>query len=228
MNNLDVLADAIRAEFEAINAQREAALACSRTLIRHCSDMIKAVHRNQWELVAERETVMRGAVENLRAAVRDYPQLEYTGYTQDALKEYVEAMLTSSMVRGEAELPTPEALGVHPDTYLNGLAEAASELRRYILDQLRNGHDGNVEHLLDVMDAVYGVLFSFDFPDAITGGLRRHVDQLRGVLERTRGDVTASVREQRLMAAMRDFEGRLGVEEATVNSLQFTEDGDED
>ena len=173
--------------------------------------MIKAVHRLQWDLVGERQAIMHSAVAELRAAVKDHPQLEYSGYSQDALKEYVEAELICAIVRGAEDLPTPQDLSVGPDTYLNGMAEAASEIRRYILDLLRSEKATDVEPLLDTMDAIYTILFSFDFPDAITGGLRRHVDQLRAVLERTRGDVTSSIREQRLMAAMRDFEGRLGV-----------------
>ena len=213
MKNLDAIADGVRADFEAINVQREAALTCSRSLIRRCSEMIKAIHRLQWDLVGERQAIMHEAVAELRAAVQDHPQLEYSGYTQDALKEYVEAELTYAIIQGAAEFPTPEALNVGSSAYLNGMAEAASEIRRYILDRLRNDKAEDVEQLLDVMDTIYTILFSFDFPDAITGGLRRHVDQLRAVLERTRGDVTSSIREQRLMAAMRDFEGRLGVEE---------------
>ena len=213
MKNLDAIADAVRADFEATNVQREAALSASRSLIRRCSEMIKTVHRLQWDLVEERQSIMHAAVAELRAAIKDQPQLEYSGYSQDALKEYVEAELTFAIVRGAEEFPTPQDLDVGPDTYLNGMAEAASEIRRYILDRLRNDKAEDVEQLLDVMDTIYTMLFSFDFPDAITGGLRRHVDQLRAVLERTRGDVTASVREQRLMAAMREFEGRLGVEE---------------
>lgn len=228
MRNLDAIAETIRADFEATNVQREAALACSRSLIRRCSEMIKAVHRLQWDLVGERQALMHRAVEELRAAVKDHPQLEYSGYTQDALKEYVEAELTYAIARGADAFPTPQDLNVGPDTYLNGMAEAASEIRRYILDRLRSNKAEDVEQLLDVMDTIYTTLFSFDFPDAITGGLRRHVDQLRAVLERTRGDVTASIREQRLMAAMREFEGRLGVEESSVHSLQLAEDGEDE
>ncbi len=212
MNNLDAIVEAIHAEFEARDARREAALKQSRALIRHCADMIRAVHRRQWKLVEERLATTRAAAADLRAAVAGYPEIEYAGYTQDALKEYVEAMVTYALVRGDDALPTPQALEVEPSTYLNGLAEAASELRRNILDVLREDHDDEVERLLDAMDAVYAALFAFDFPDAITGGLRRRVDQLRGVLERTRGDVTASIRQDRLMRALRELEDRLDLE----------------
>ncbi len=212
MNNLDAIVEAIRADFEARDAQRETALKQSRTLIRHCADVIRAVHRREWDSVDARMATMRAAADALRATVAGYPELEHTGYTQDALKEYVEAVITYAIVRGDAQLPTPESLGVKSSTYLNGLAEAASEMRRKILDILRTGHDGEVERLLTTMDAVYTALFGFDFPDAITGGLRRRVDQLRGVLERTRGDVTTSLRQERLLTALREIESRLDMD----------------
>jgi translin len=147
----------------------------------------------------------------MRSQVADYPDLYYSGYTQDALKEVVEAHVTYALVRGEA-LPTPVSLDVEHATYLNGLAEAATELRRQILDILRQGHSDEAERLLEAMDALYDMLITFDFPDAITGGLRRRVDTVRGVLERTRGDVTNSLRQQQLRAALIDFGQRLGLD----------------
>jgi translin len=145
----------------------------------------------------------------MRRAVVDYPDLYHSGYTQDALKEVAEAFATYALVRGES-LPLPATLGIEPATYLNGLAEAASELRRQILDIIRQGHSDEAVRLLEEMDQIYDTLISFDFHDAITGGLRRRIDQLRGVLERTRGDVTNSLRQQRLQDALAQFEGRVG------------------
>jgi len=129
-------------------------------------------------------------------------------YTQDALKEYVEAAVVFALVRGEL-LPTPADLRVEEATYLNGLAEAASELRRYILDILRYTHSSQAEHLLGAMDAIYDMLVTFDFPDAISGGLRHRTDNVRAVLERTRGDMTTSVRQQQLQTAIDSLEARL-------------------
>ncbi len=212
MNNLDPVAEAIRAEFDATNERRDAALNQSRDLIRHCSEVIRAVHRRRWESLDARLAEMRAAAEALRESVAGYPMLEHTGYTQDAFKEYVEALVTLALVKGDDDLPTPQDLGVLASTYLNGLAEAASELRRHILDLLREEHSDEVERLLAVMDTLYTVLFSFGYPDAVTGGLRRRVDQLRGVLERTRGDVTLSIRQERLLKAMRETEQRLGLD----------------
>ncbi len=147
----------------------------------------------------------------LRTLVAGFPDLYHSGYTQDALKEYVEAFVTYAMVRGDA-LPTPDSLQVEAATYLNGLAEAASELRRQILDIIRKGHSDEAERLLEAMDTIYGVLIAFDFHDAITGGLRRRMDSLRGVLERTRGDVTNSLRQQKLQNALAELEARVGLQ----------------
>jgi translin len=106
-------------------------------------------------------------------------------------------------------VPAPEDLNVTYPSYLNGLCEAASELRRRALDEMRRGKLDEAERLLGIMDEVYDIVNTFDFPNAITGGLRHRVDQLRGVLERTRGDLTSSLRQERLIRALRDFEERI-------------------
>lgn len=209
---LDALADSVRETFEAKNQARDAAINQSRTLIRYCANAIRAVHRHEWDTARERLDTAHQEAQTLAAGVADFPDLYHSGYTQDALKEYVEAFCTYALVRDE-ELPTPESLGVEPSTYLNGLAEAASELRRQILDIIRKGHSDEAERLLDVMDTIYGVLIAFDFHDAITGGLRRRLDALRGVLERTRGDMTNSLRQQRLQEALAEFEQRIGLDD---------------
>jgi translin len=211
IEQFDLIADQIREVFEAKNAARDAAINQSRTLIRYCANAIRAVHRHEWDDAQSRLETARQAADEMRAQVAAYPDLYHSGYTQDALKEYVEAYATYALVRGEA-LPTPESLGVEQSTYLNGMAEAATELRRQILDIIRQSHSDEAERLLDAMDAIYGVLITFDFPDAITGGLRRRVDAVRGVLERTRGDVTTSLRQQQLRAALLDFEQRMGLD----------------
>jgi translin len=213
MNNLDAIAAAIDAEFEVVNQRRDAALNQSRALIRLCSNLIRAVHQREWAAVETQLTALHGAANELRASVEGYPELIHTGYTQDAFKEYCEAIITLALVRGDAELPTPAALNVLSSTYLNALAEAASELRRYILNLLRDGDMDAGRRLLGVMDTLYDVLFSFGYPDAVTGGLRHRVDQLRAVVERTRGDVTTTIRQDRLLEAMRALEGRLDVAE---------------
>ena len=210
MTDLLRISDSIRAAFVTKNAARDSAISRSRELIRHCAESIRAIHRREWDAAQAKLAIAQSAADDLRAVIKDYPDLHYSGYTQDALKEVVEAFATYAIIRDQP-LPSPESLNVDASTYLNGLAEAATELRRFILDILRreDGDAAEAERLLDWMDAIYDQLVTFDFPDAITGDLRRRTDVVRGVLERTRGDLTTTIQQQRLQAALQRFEGRI-------------------
>ena len=144
----------------------------------------------------------------LQSELAAYADLFHSGYTQDALKEYAEASIVYALVRDEP-LPTPEALSLEHATYLKGLAEAVGELRRRCLDLLRLGHSQDAERLLSCMDDVYTVLVTMDYPDAITGGLRRLTDIARSVTERTRGDMTISLRQEQLERSLQRLEEKL-------------------
>ena len=208
MEQLDQVADLIREEFERVNAARDQAYERSRQLIRLCARAIRAVHRDEWKLAESLIAEAQKAADDLIIGVREYPNLYYAGYTQDAIKEFVEANLTYALVR-KRPLPRPEELHAEYNTWLNGLAEAATELRRRILDIIRQGHSDEAERLLDVMDQIYSILVTFDFSDSITGGLRRRTDTVRAVLERTRGDVTRSLRQAELETALHALEAKL-------------------
>ncbi|MBP7691472.1 MAG: haloacid dehalogenase [Anaerolineales bacterium] len=207
MHNLDVIADRIRANFAAKNAARDKAVERSRTLIRHCSLAIRAAHRDERGEAREHIAAAGQIVAAIRADLALYPDLYYAGYTQDALKEFAEANIVYALL-GAEPLPEPEALGVEYAAYLNGLGEAAGELRRRVLDIIRHDHSDTAEHLLEAMDDIYLLLVTMDYPDAITGGLRRTTDLVRGVTERTRGDLTTSLRQARLADALRALEAR--------------------
>jgi translin len=147
-------------------------------------------------------------VEQFSSDLVDEMAIYEAGYVQDALKEYAEASITYAFIAGQP-LPSPGDLEIDYPAYLNGLAEAMGELRRAILDLIRRGELVKGEELLGIMDEVYGILVTVDYPDAITRGLRRTTDMVRGVLERTRGDLTMTVRQQRLEATLREFEDRI-------------------
>ena len=168
----------------------------------------KPIGRNEWSRAQDHLEEARQLANALRVELADYPNLYFAGYTQDALKEFTEARIVYALVKGEA-LPDPEELGVEHATYLKGLAESVGELRRRCLDLLRDGYSKEVELLLSYMDDIYEVLVTMDYPDAITMGLRRLTDIVRGITERTRGDVTVSLREQKLEKSLRDLETRL-------------------
>ena len=194
--------------FEAKNSARERALARSRELIRTCALSIRAIHRDETEGAAALLAAARGISSELSTDLAAHPDLFFSGYVQDAQKELVEAFCTASLVRGET-LPDPGQLGIAPAAFLNGLAEAVGELRRYVLDRLRRGETGPCESLLRNMDDIYNLLVSLDYPDALTGGLRRTTDATRAILERTRGDLTFALRQDGLEAKLARLEQQL-------------------
>lgn len=205
MPELSQIIEDIRTEFTAKNQVRDITLNRSRELIRFCALSIRAIHRHEWDEAERLLATARDAAAVMLADLMAYQDLYDAGYTQDALKELVEAHVLSAFVRG-SNLPRPADLNVPAAAYLNGLSEAASELRRFALDLIRLGRSSEAEPYLAMMDEVYSHLVTIDFPDALTGGLRRTTDVLRGVLERTRGDLTVAVRQEELEAALQAFE----------------------
>lgn len=194
---LDEIERWARTELETRNAAREQALSQSRELTRTCANTIRAVHRRDYEQAQKLLATAKALSEGLAQNLAPYPELFYTGYVQDAQKEYVEATATLSLIGG-TPMPSPQEIGVAVAPFLNGLAEAAGELRRFVLDKLRRGELDGSEALLQLMDEIYGLLVTIDYPDALTGGLRRTTDLARGILERTRGDLTFALRQQEL------------------------------
>lgn len=208
MQDFETIAERIRQSFEARTQAREKALAQARLLTRHCANAIRAIHRDQRTLALEHLEQARQLIQSIRADLAAYPDLYYAGYTQDALKEYAEASLVYALIYDQP-LPTPEELNLEPVTYLLGLAESTGELRRRCLDILRDGHSDEAERLLSHMDDIYAILVTMDYPEAITGGLRRLTDIVRSLNERTRGDMTLSLRQALLEESLRRLEKRL-------------------
>jgi len=210
MSNLQAIVDAICEQFEVKNALRDETLRRSRQLIRYCANSIRASHRDDFDEARQLLATARAAATEMTADIAGYPDLYYAGYTQDALKELSEAHIAYALITDEP-VPPPQELNVEASAYLNGLAEAASEMRRYVLDRLRRGDVAVGERLLAAMDEIYSLLITVDFPDAITGGLRRNTDMVRGVLERTRGDLTTAVRQEEMKTALGAFSRRIGL-----------------
>jgi translin len=208
MADLDQIAEGIHHDFELRTSARDRALAQARILTRHCAHAIRAIHRDEDENARRHLDEAGQLALALRTELERYPDIYHTGYTQDALKEYAEATLVFALVNGE-ELPGSEDLRLEAATYLQGLAEAVGELRRRCLDMLLNDKPAEAQRLLGLMDEIYAILVTMDYPDAITGGLRRLTDVARGIIERTRGDLTMSLRQERLEHNLRRFEERL-------------------
>ena len=195
--NLDNYASRIRVELERKDATREKVLPLCRELIRYASITIRAIHRLEFDEAQKLLDESKKVKENLLQAVTECEELRYHGFVRDAQKEYTEANSVFALVTGKP-LPDPDDLTVDYTSYLNGLGDTVGELRRYILDTMRHGDISKCEDTLSAMDDIYTTLVTMDFPDAITGGLRHTTDQVRGILEKTRGDITMAVRQKEL------------------------------
>jgi len=229
MHKLEKIAEQIRQNFEIRTSTRDEALKQTRQLTRACSLAIRAVHRNDFDKMDEYLKEAETLANKIREDLKDHPDMYFAGYSQDSLKEFVEANVTCALIQNQA-LHTPEELNVEYATYLNGLAEVVGELRRRILDILRSGYSQEAERLLNHMDEIYSVLVTMDFPDAITGGLRRQTDLVRNLVEKTRGDVTFSLRGEDLTQAIIKLSSQLTGEkvESTKRNELSIRGNDED
>jgi len=205
--NLDSIADRIRKNFAAKDAAREKVLPLCRETIRYSSNAIRAIHRHEMEKAETMLASARGFLDQVEEALTDLNEGIRTGFIKDAQKEYAEGCITLALVNGK-QVPEPEELQVDFVAFLHGLAEAGGELRRYLLDNMRKGDLSKGEELLTSMNDIYNILITIDFPDAITGGLRRTTDMVRGVLEKTRSDLTLAIRQKELEDRLRIYENK--------------------
>jgi len=195
--NLESIAKQIRRNFSAVDKAREKALPLCREVIRLSSDAIRSLHRKEYDKAAELLKTARKLLDEIEQTISGYGELINLGFARDAAKEFAEGSITLALVTGK-RIPKPSKLGVEAAAYLNGMGEAVGELRRYLLDSMRRGDLSRCEEILSDMDDIYGILVTMDFPDAITGGLRRTTDVTRGILERTRSDLTVAIRQKEL------------------------------
>jgi translin len=218
--SLETITERIRARLDARNAARDRALILSREIIRTSANTIRAAHRSELDRAREMLRGAREAVAQMREGLQEHPDIYHAGYVHDCQKELAEAAAFVALIGGEA-LPDPDELLVEYPAYLNGLGEAIGELRRFALDRMRIGDLPRAETLLSTMDEIYYVLVTMDYPDALTGGLRRTTDSARGIIEKTRGELTTALRQDELRSAIRDALALLGNESAVA-----TQDGE--
>jgi translin len=207
--SLDQIMERVRADFTSKNEAREKALPLCREAIRFSANAIRAVHRDDFETAQTLVDKAGRQVSTAKASLDGHADIYHAGFVHDSQKEFAEASITLALIAGR-DLPTPESLDVELPAYLNGMGEAVGELRRHLLDTLRTGDVERCEAWLGAMDEMYSVLVTVDYPDAMTGGLRRTTDSVRGILEKTRGDLTLSVQQRRLEQRLDEFGSKLG------------------
>jgi translin len=205
---LNEISEQIRKRLDAKSQAREKGLRSSRQAIRECANSIRATHRRELELAEELMGAARRSLDVAQEAMEPFPDIYHAGFLHDAEKEYAEARATYALIN-DKELPGPEELRIGDAAYLNGLAEAIGELRRHVLDIMRHGELERGEQLLGAMDDIYYILVSMDYPDAMTGGLRRTTDVARSIMERTRGDLSLTLIQRGLTDTIAEHQSRL-------------------
>lgn len=203
-SNLEETIQRIRADFAAKDAAREKALRQCREAIRYSSNAIRAVHRSEFDRARSALDSARDQLREAGQGLSQHSELNHPGFLHDSQKEYAEGCITLALVLNDV-LPTPESLGVNYAAYLHGMSEAVGEMRRHLLDTIRRGDLSSCEEFLSNMDDIYGVLVTMDFPDALTYGLRRATDVVRGILEKTRGDLTMAMMQRDLERKLEHF-----------------------
>lgn len=201
MTIFDNLSKSMLEGFDCKDRAREEAYRLSRKVVRLCSSSIRSVHRND---LAQAEKILSEAatdLERIRMVLKDHQDVRYAGFVDGAEQEYAEARCVYSITT-RRQILTPDEVGVDSVNYLAGLGDVTGELRRYILDLIRAGRAEEGEYFLGVIEEIYYLLMLFDYPDAITRGLRRKSDLARSMLERTRGDLTNALELAKMQKAL--------------------------
>ena len=207
-SNLEQIAENIREELSAKDAAREKMLPLCRETIRHIAYSIRALRRGELEQAENSLHIADTLLNKVVQELDECEELRYSGFIHDAQKEYDEADVTLTLIRNQP-LPSPAELKISPSAYLKGMREAVGELRHYLLDAMRQGDISRGEELLEAMDDIYRILVTMDFPDALTRGLKRTTDIVRGILEKTRGDLTLAIRQNRLEEKLKILEQKV-------------------
>jgi translin len=210
ISSLDDLAEDISRYFEAKDQAREEALQLTRVVIRRCGAAIRSVHRGEFDRAQELTEKAGAVLARIQDLLKGHPDVRYAGFVDGAEQEYAEARIVYSIITGQ-KTPTPEEIGVEMTSYLGGLGDTTGELRRHVLDLIRQGRPEEGEVYLEAMEEIYHLLMLFDYPDAITKGLRRKGDVARSLLERTRGDLTNAIGQKKLEVQLKELEEKLGL-----------------
>jgi translin len=175
--------------FDKLNEIRETSLTISRAIVRDCSKSIRFIHRNDINGAEEFIDSAKKKITELKKLTENVSEISFAGYVLDAEREYVEAVLFY-IYESKGYIEPFEKFNVHPSSYIQGLGDTVGEWRRKALDNLRNLELVKSESYLNIMEEGLGILNELDYPDALTGGLRRYADNARGIIERTRSDIT--------------------------------------
>ena len=193
--NLKDIGKLVEEELDDKDSVREIAIKSSREIIRKASKIIVMIHHRK-DCTKDIRS-MKEEVWHLKSLlIRDHPDLYYTGFVQNALQEYTEAMILRAIIYGE-DVPTHKDLNVNPTAYIMGLADVVGELRREVLEFLRKEMFADAERFLDIMEDIYETLLIFNYPSGLVP-IKQKQDVARSLVEKTRGEITIASMNRKL------------------------------
>ncbi len=180
--------ESIERELKELEDIRDRVIKESRDIVKISREIIHHIHKREFESTENKLEKLRKIVKNIVDSVKKYPQIYYSGLIYGPLTEYVEAEILYNIVSRD-RIPTIEELQVESVPYLLGLGDVVGELRRIVVDSLREGNLEYAEKIFKYMEDIYENLSLLVIPDALIPGLRGKVDFIRKMVEITRADL---------------------------------------
>jgi translin len=167
---------------------------------------ILKLHTDEKSEAKKRLEEASSLIVKMNEIIKKNPELARFDQVSAAKEEYSEASIIMSLMKS-GEFPDPTELGVPITSYLLGLGDVPGELRRQALDALRVGNMETAEARLSMMEEIYLSLMTMEEAPLLKG-LRRKMDITRGVIERTRSEVTAEAGRRKLRESVERLTGK--------------------
>ncbi len=184
---------------------RELVMKSSRAIRRISKNVIQEIHRGENCKGKLQEALEE--VTKIKSIVDDHPELYHAGFLRNGFQELAEAHILLAISKGE-EPKSPEELEITPSSYVLGLADVVGELRRMVLDELSEGNVEKAREIHEKMEEIKNMIMEFDYPNAVLP-IRNKQDMARNLVEKTRGDITNSMENERLREKMEELKQEL-------------------
>lgn len=226
MKNLDNIVNKIEKSIDDKELIREKALRFSRDIIINCRKAIQYIHQGLNQEADENIKKASAKLAELYDTTKNFPEIYHNGFVENAAQELVEALCFYNIMQGK-DLPDPDEIQTTYSSYLMGLCDLVGELRRTVLDSIRSGEQKNADEYLKMMEDIYDVIIRFDYPSGLVP-IKKKQDMVRGLIEKTRGELAVASCERRIEHRTYEFKGILDkINENDIKSKNKKEKGED-
>ena len=179
------------------NASREFLIKNTRDVVILCSHSIIAAHKGDLRLAKQKIKKAEAVIKVNQKKAKN----EFKKYLITPEQEFVEANSFLAVVENK-EIPSLKSLNVSDESYILGLLDCIGELKRLVLDNIRNGQLKEADRIFNVMENLYQALYPFAMYDKIVKETRRKLDVNRILVEETRSVITEEIRRNHFIKAL--------------------------